>query len=346
VNGVGTAYGSDMTFTTPEPLTAVNGTVTDVTGCFGNNNGAISTTLIGGTPPFTYVWSNGANTASVSGLAAGSYSVTVTDAANATVSGTWTVAEPTAIQLNATVTNTTCPGLTNGAINLAVTGGTGPHTYNWSSGAVETNISNLASGDYTVTVTDANNCIQTGTWTVAQANPVCENISVAGNVTSTVCYNAINTITVAGGTTPFVVEAPNGNATFIAGERVLLLPGTTVDSGAYLLAYISTTYCNTSTMPITATRAGETEPSISRSNSSFLLYPNPTTGNITVVQKGEHDSGCLKIEVYSMNGERVLTGSMFGVKKQEFDFSGMPRGLYFVKVVAEDCLETIKLIKL
>ena len=84
---------------------------------------------------------------------------------------------------------------------------------------------------------------------------------------------------------------------------------------------------------------------MSLSLASFTLYPNPTNGNFTLVQNGEKTYGTVKVEVYSMSGEKVLTERMIGEKKHEFRFSEIPAGLYFVKVVADDYVETIKLVK-
>ena len=80
-------------------------------------------------------------------------------------------------------------------------------------------------------------------------------------------------------------------------------------------------------------------------HASFSLFPNPTNGNFTLVQKGETTFGNVKIEVFNMSGSRVMTGQMVGEKRHEFASSALPAGIYFVKVVADDYVETIKLIK-
>ena len=77
----------------------------------------------------------------------------------------------------------------------------------------------------------------------------------------------------------------------------------------------------------------------------FKIYPNPTTGNFTLEQKGEKQYGNVRVEVYGMRGDKVMTAEMIGEKKHEFSLTEMPVGLYFVKVVADNYVETIKLIK-
>ncbi|MET4075417.1 SprB repeat-containing protein [Hymenobacter sp. UYCo722] len=129
--------------------------------CFGGSTGGVGAAVSGGTSPYTYLWSNGATTASLSGVAGGTYSVTVTDARGCTATGAATVAESTQITALASKTDVTCYDARNGTVTLAVSGGTAPLTYQWSNGATTQNLSGLAPGTYTVTVTDANGCTAT-----------------------------------------------------------------------------------------------------------------------------------------------------------------------------------------
>ena len=128
--------------------------------------GAINITVSGGTSPYTYLWSNGATTEDVSGLAAGNYTVTVTDANGCANNMPFTVeTDNSTITVTPVVTNTTCTA-SIGAINITVSGGTSPYTYLWSNGATTEDISGLAAGTYTVTVTDANGCTTNMQFTV------------------------------------------------------------------------------------------------------------------------------------------------------------------------------------
>jgi hypothetical protein len=213
----------------------------------------------------------------------------------------------------------------------------------WSNGATSEDLSGLAPGSYTVTVSDAHNCPMVGSWVVLITDPVCANITVTGAVTSTVCYDAYNTITVAGGVSTFTVSSP-GNATFIAGVNILFKPGTLVSSGGYMRGYISASFCSPSDAPMVATAAAYDEPQAGLSNASFTLYPNPTNGNFTLVQKGENSFGNVRVDIYNMNGNRVMNAQMIGEKSHEFASSSLPSGIYFVKIIADGSVETIKLI--
>ena len=146
------------------PALQLSGEITPVT-CAGSNDGAIDLTVSGGTTPYTYNWNNGATTQDLSGLAGGTYSVTVTDANGCTGVGIYNVPESSAmLTLSADITPVTCAGDQDGAIDLTVAGGTAPYTYLWSNGETTRDISGLAGGDYTVTVTDTYGCTANGTY--------------------------------------------------------------------------------------------------------------------------------------------------------------------------------------
>ena len=326
------------------PLT-LSGTVTNVT-CKWDGNGAISTVVGGGLAPYTYSWSNGGSTSDLSGLDPGPYNVTVTDGRSSTIADGWIVSEPAGVTLSMLPISASCPGTADGSINLDVFGGVPGYSFSWSNGATTQNISGLVPGDYAVTVFDHNHCEARGGSSVGQILNVCANISVIGEVTTTQCFNATNFITVAGSGNLFTVK-PGGEATFIAGVKISFMPGTTVQSGGKMVGRISTgTYCG-GIYPVlpAAVATGTDETPFSFEQANFTLYPNPTNGNFTIVQKGDRQFGNVKVEIYGMRGERILSTRMIGEKRHEFVTSGLQSGLYFVKVVADDYTETIKLIK-
>lgn len=178
-----------------------------------------------------------------------------------------------------------------------------------------------------------------------EAAPIPVNLPVTGSVgpAQSQCFNAIGTITVSN----FTVVAPNGHAEFIAGQNILFQPGTIVQSGAYMWGHITTTasYCSQTDAPMVAAAAGQEEAPFSFEHSNFSLYPNPTTGNFTLVQKGERQYSSVKVEIYGMRGNRVLSSQMIGEKQHEFVTSSLATGIYFVRLIADDYTETIKLIK-
>ena len=159
----------------------VNGSNTNVT-CSGGNNATATAVPAGGKAPFTYLWSNNAKTATVTGLTAGSYSVTVTDSTTAIGIRSFTILEPTPVGATLTNINPAC-GLTNGSITAAPFGGTSPYTYIWSTSATTPSVNALAQGAYSVTVKDANNCTGAASTTLIEncgnANAYCTSNSQA-----------------------------------------------------------------------------------------------------------------------------------------------------------------------
>ncbi|MEP7168598.1 MAG: SprB repeat-containing protein, partial [Bacteroidota bacterium] len=205
-----------VTITQPSSGLSASSTVTGNISCFSGNNGSIDLTINGGTLPYNYNWNTGATTEDLSGLSAGNYSVTVTDANGCTTIDNATITQPagslsTSISLTQGVL---CNGGNNGSINLTVTGGTLPYTYNWSNGASSQDISNLSAGIYTVTITDANGCFAGVTGTITQPSA---SLSATASVTQNVnCYSGTNgaiTLTVNGGTSPYSYNWSNAATT-------------------------------------------------------------------------------------------------------------------------------------
>ncbi|RXG20255.1 beta strand repeat-containing protein, partial [Leeuwenhoekiella aequorea] len=129
--------------------------------CNGGSDASIDLAVVGGTASYTYLWSNGATTEDLSGLTAGTYDVTVTDANGCTATASIQVNEPTILTASGVATAVSCNGGSDASIDLAVVGGTTSYTYLWSNGATTEDLSGLTAGTYDVTVTDANGCTAT-----------------------------------------------------------------------------------------------------------------------------------------------------------------------------------------
>jgi len=179
--------------------------------CNGDNNGAINVTATGGTPAYSYRWNDGVTSEDRSNLTPGTYGVTVTDANGCTDNVTVQINEPTALNINENITNVACDGDGSGSIVLTVTGGTSAYSYAWSNGATSRVINNLTAGNYTVTVTDANECSLVETYTITEPNA----LLVSGVTTNVVCFGDNNgsiNITISGGTAGYSVNWSNGSS--------------------------------------------------------------------------------------------------------------------------------------
>lgn len=127
--------------------------------CSGSVNGSILLSVFGGTPPYQYAWSTGAQSRDITGLGAGSYAVTVTDSRNCSVSRTFSLAAPPPLQVAAdSIRHPACFGENSGFIRVIASGGTGPYQYLWSAGVTSAVLFQAAAGLYTVTATDLNGC--------------------------------------------------------------------------------------------------------------------------------------------------------------------------------------------
>lgn len=156
--------------TVDEPDALTVSTVSSDVSCNGGSDGSASAIPAGGTAPYSYSWSNGFNSYYNQGLAAGNYTVTITDANGCTASASVTINEPTAVTVTANATDETCPNQNDGTASASASGGTPAYTYSWSNGATGANVSGLAPGSYTVTATDANGCTGSASVSVAAAS--------------------------------------------------------------------------------------------------------------------------------------------------------------------------------
>jgi uncharacterized protein (TIGR02145 family) len=158
------------------------------------------------------------------------------------------------------------------------------------------------------------------------------------------CYNATQTIDVAGNGTSFIVH-DGGNVKMIAGQNIRYLTNTIVQWGGYMWGYIAPSgpFCVNPTLP--AVDAIENEVPKSIELSSFIIYPNPTTGNFILELKSEVTIYKISVEVYGMWGERVLSEVINGERKNEFSLPDRPSGIYFIRVISGNKAETSKLIK-
>lgn len=171
--------------TEPADLTISLTSKTDVL-CFGDNTGAIDVTVAGGTagPGFTYSWSPGGyTTPDITGVPAGTYTLVVNDNNGCTASFTETISQPAAaLTATSTTVNIDCNGNTIGEIDVTPAGGTTPYTYAWSHGPVSQDVTGLAAGTYTVTITDANLCSVTETRTITEPTTLVLNVNSTNDV--------------------------------------------------------------------------------------------------------------------------------------------------------------------
>lgn len=207
--------------------------------CFGCANGTASVIASGGTSPYTYLWSNAASSASLSGLIAGTYSVTVTDATGCTANSSVTISEPAALSVTVAGNNPTCSNGNNGNALASVSGGTSPYTYQWSNGKITSLIGNLQAGTYTVTVTDFSGSTATGSITLTA--PAAINLSLTALDASCGTANGLASVSASGGSTPYTYLWSNGQTSSIASNLTAGMYTVTVTASNGCKAVGSTT---------------------------------------------------------------------------------------------------------
>jgi hypothetical protein len=187
------------------------------------------------------------------------------------------------------------------------------------------------------------------TWADVTPSGVPANTQVTGVVADQVslCYNASDSIIVAGGVTTFVVQS-GGSAIMIAGQSIQYMPGTMVMSGGYMHGYITTneTYCpgSPSSMVTETVEGAETVPEMA-AGAFFKIYPNPTNDKICLELDPAFRDTKTVVHIFGMVGDLIQQKEGMGNDHYEFSLGGKTPGIYFIRVMAGDRIETKKILK-
>lgn len=284
----------------------------------GNNNGSVTVTAANGTGTYSYLWNSGSNTASATNLAAGIYTVTVSDAANcsSTASATIVGSTPGSIQLTAGQSM-----ICNGQ-NMQVCAPSGFNTYTWNNGNTGQCTTINAAGNYYVTVTDAGNCTVESNHLSIGVHPVPSiAISVKGDTitcNSTGTYQwYYNNAPIDGATTDFIVAT---------------------QSGSYSVVLTDANGCTATSNPVQFTSLNEIT-----GTSLLKVYPNPSANGTWTLSADNNWIGN-NFEITDGQGRLIYSGTI----KQATSVIEMniESGVYLLKVSSGKATRTLKLIKL
>jgi hypothetical protein len=283
--------------------------------CFGQASGSVSVNVVGGTAPLTYAWSNGATSQTVNNLPSGSYTVTVTDANGCTEQMSVTITQPqSSLSTTATQVNVLCFGNPSGSIDLSVSGGTGPYVYSWSNGSTTQDISNLAGGSYTGTVTDVLGC------TASTSVTITEPTALSITTTSTdemMGMDGTATVTVTGGTPNYMYYWMPGGATMASISGLA--------AGTYSIMVLDANGCGDTLEVVVGSQVSLDEAGLT----SIVLYPNPSATNITVSNSAstiiDH------VGVFTSEGRLVFEFTLGGNESRILDISSWSPGRYVLK---------------
>ena len=304
-----------VTLTQPEEI-VTSGFVTNST-C-GGTDGAINIDIQGAQAPYTVLWSNGATTEDISGIAAGSYTVTVTDNLGCQSTQTFLVNNVGALAISSTTAPTTCFGASDGTIDVTGTGGQTPYTFSWDSGQTTEDLSAISAGTYTVTMQDQQGCIISEIITVNDANEI---VITSNTVSNELCNtdNGAIDINVTGGTNSYGFQWSNGQGT----EDL-----SNLTAGTYTIDVIDGNGCASSN---SFTIVNDV------SNCSAFCYIALQENTITHEDCGTNN-GAIDIDV--LNAVAPITYSWSNGATTQ-DISGLSEGTYSVTVTdGNNCAET------
>lgn len=287
--------------------------------CSGGNTGEISLNATGGTGALVYSWwNNGSTASSLSQLAGGTYTVSITDGMGCVESFDFLVEVEAPFTVTPTIQHLTCFGINSGAIYLDVSGAGSSLTYSWSNGSQNDSLTNLAAGTYSCTITDASaNCTITQTYTVNQPTQ----LSVVASMP--IPNNGVVTANVTGGTPPYVYTWSNGDT----GQS------SNCSDSVELVVLITDANGCTATDSVLCIPNSIKTPSFVR---SFSLLPNPTSDKLRLAVQFSQPLQA-EIEIWNNNGQLVhKNASINGDEIQAlFDVSKYASGIYVLKINTE-----------
>lgn len=253
--------------------------------CYNGSNGIGDLTVTGGITPYTYLWSPSTGSATIpttatnTGLMAGTYSVTVTDANSCSKIDSITITQPDSLTIMAQVSNVTCFGTSTGAIDLTVTGGTSTYSYTWSTStnsatiSLNEDLSNVPAGTYQVTITDLNSCSKVASFTITENS----DLVVSTSVVPASCNQSTgsSTVVASGGITPY---------TYLwTGNGVITPTNTNLTAGNYTVIVTDGLGCQDSAVASVGNSSG---PSITLDNISHVNCFGDSSGVINVSING------------------------------------------------------------
>jgi uncharacterized repeat protein (TIGR03803 family) len=290
--------------------------------CYGANTGIAVASVSGGTYPFSFQWSSDIQAGdTANALVAGVYTVTITDNSGCSGSASATITQPSGplTILVDSVKNEACHGDSAGIIIAVAAGGTSPYTYQWSvSGIVSDTAQGLASGPYSVTVTDNAGCSSTTAASITQPDALSVTSDSVAQVGSS--CNGSAWVKVSGGTMPYrYLWQTNQQTTDSIGGQC---------AGTYCCFITDTNGCILNTCVTVNLSSG-----ISTPDEAFSLhiYPEPSTGYFTI----EGLSAQQLIEIYDYSGQK-LNSEVCNNNTMHFDLSNKANGIYLIRILSKD----------
>ena len=284
--------------------------------CNAGSDGSVNLTVIPDSS-LIFSWSNGATTQNIDSLSSGMYLVNITDTFGCLTTQSFTISEPNQLMVDsALVSQINCNGGNDGAVDIFVSGGTQPYSFNWSNGDSTEDISNLSAGNYSVTITDTNQCVSSiYTYILTVPSAIVNNMSS----TAVSCFGASDgsaTSSQSGGTLPYTYQWSNGATTQSISN---------VGGGNYLLNIIDANNCSYIDSVLVA------EPSV--------LQPTVTdsAGTLTGISSG--GTMPYTYEFWGPSGFVASNTNNFG---NSFSINPNLSGMYtFIVIDTNNCIDSV-----
>jgi hypothetical protein len=302
--------------------------------CPGGTNGQATVASSGCVCMFsgcTFLWSTGTTAYTATGLAAGTYTVTITHANGCVVNPTITINDGLPVINNSVVQNISCNGLDNGSIQLSATN-TISATYTWSNGDATSFTDSLAPGAYTVYVQDSRPCYDTLSYTITEPTALVLFVTATPE-TATGTVDGTATASVSGGSSPYSFQWNDAlNQT--------TNPATSLVSGWYEIDVTDSAGCviTDSVFVDITTFVNEIGNEI-----SFFVYPNPASERIILNLDGNNQAPCT-VELIDAKGSVAKMFVNVRNSSLPIDVGNLPRGNYFLKVSSGKSFRTIKVL--
>jgi len=320
-DGAGCTEVQTVTVLEPAAITATASST--ATNC-GTGNGNATVYPSGGTPPYSYLWSdpNSQTASNATGLSAGLYAVTITDDNYCELVKAVSVNNINAAALSLTSTDVTCAGDSNGSATASATGGASPYVYLWNDNGAQTTAtaSGLPEGEYGVVVTDSAGCVSSETVYVGHAyeNPV---VSLGPDML------------IPEATLPVTLDAGAGFATYTWQDNSASQTFEASEAGTYWVEVADDNGCmGSDTVHILLWATGIAETAVKL---DVTVFPNPGHGMLSVRFSAPLDES-VKIGVYTTGGQfitdRTLLPSGAPGQVEPLDLRGQPQGMYLLRI--------------
>jgi hypothetical protein len=299
--------------------------------CAASEDGSIQVDVSGNYPGFTLHWSNGMEAPAISGLGKGSYIATVTDSKGCTSIKEFLLVEPSALGILEVVYPPACSG-DSGSIKIEVTGGTGPYSITWSTGATSDSIAGTPEGCYTVEITDAAGCSEIREICVSAKDEI-----PLLDINGTELVVELETYVYA---VPDIMDASYmwtvTGGTILSGQGTHTVEVTweSAESGSIAVSAVTNSDCmsNTAVKDVSISMATSLE---QKDHSVFQIYPNPVDQVLFISSEVPFE-----MTICSLQGSKLLTS-----QERHVDLSGLAPGSYLVVIRGQDISRTMHLVK-